>query len=270
MTPRGLRPEPTRTIRPDDQATKMKHARTNRPGTSMLHAALRVSCALVAGLALAGCMLTTPKVEVREPTSVRPPLAGAPAYAAPPPAASDGSIFQVASFRGLFEDRRARLVGDIMTIQIQEKTSAKQSSNSSVDRAGASEAKVSALPFLKPATAAKVGERLGMGAETNNTFEGKGATGSDNEFTGTITVTVIEVLANGNLMVAGEKQIGINQNVETLRFSGVVNPANVLPGNVVNSTQVADARLEVRGQGDIGRAQTAGWLTRFFLSFLPI
>ena len=147
------------------------------------------------------------------------------------PVASDGSIFQVASFRGLFEDRRARLVGDIMTIQIQEKTSAKQSSNSSVDRAGTSEAKVSALPFLKPATAAKVGERLGMGAETNNTFEGKGATGSDNEFTGTITVTVIEVLANGNLMVAGEKQVGINQNVETLRFSGVVNPASVLPGS---------------------------------------
>ena len=230
--------------------------------------ALLAACGALA--VSAGCtdLFARPTVDVREPTTVRPP-----ALAASTPGATTaepGAIFVAGAHRGLFEDRRARLVGDVITIQIQEKYSAKQSSNSSVDRAGTSEAKVSALPFLKPATAAKVGERLGMGAETNNTFEGKGATGSDNEFTGTITVTVIEVLANGNLMVAGEKQVGINQNVETLRFSGVVNPASVLPGNVVNSTQVADARLEVRGQGDIGRAQTAGWLTRFFLSFLPI
>jgi flagellar L-ring protein precursor FlgH len=105
---------------------------------------------------------------------------------------------------------------------------------------------------------------------SDNSFEGKGATGTDNEFNGTITVTVIEVLPNGNLLVSGEKQVGINQNVETLRFSGVVNPATVLPGNLVSSTQIADARLEVRGRGDIDRAQTTGWLTRFFLSFLPI
>ena len=81
---------------------------------------------------------------------------------------------------------------------------------------------------------------------------------------------MIEVLPNGNLVVSGEKQVGINQNVETLRFSGVINPANVLPGNVVSSTQVADVRLEVRGTGDIDRAQTIGWLSRFFLSFMPI
>ena len=71
-------------------------------------------------------------------------------------------------------------------------------------------------------------------------------------------------------VVVGEKQVGINQNVERLRFSGVINPATILPGNVVTSTQVADARLEVRSRGDIDRAQTTGWLSRFFLSFLPI
>ena len=233
-------------------------------------AALRLLGVAGACAALAGCIATSPKVEVREPTTVRPPAIGSPVYAAATTTGSDGAIFQSRSFRGLFEDRRARLAGDILTIQIQEKTSAKQSANSSVDRAGSAEGKVSAVPFLKPTTAAKVGARLDFGAESTNSFEGKGATGSENEFSGTITVTVIEVLGNGNLLVAGEKQVGINQNVETLRFSGVVNPTNVLPGNVVNSTQVADARLEVRGHGDIGRAQTTGWLTRFFLSFLPI
>jgi flagellar L-ring protein precursor FlgH len=154
----------------------------------------------------------------------------------------------------------------VVTIQIQEKYSAKQSSNSTLDRKANVEANVGLLPFLTP----NVTKRMKAEGSSANTFEGKGETGTDNEFTGTITTTVVEVLSNGNLVVVGEKQVGINQNVERLRFSGVVNPATILPGNVVTSTQVADARLEVRSRGDIDRAQTAGWLSRFFLSFLPI
>ena len=153
-------------------------------------------------------------------------------------------------------------------VQIQEKTTARSSSNSSVDRKGSVDGSISRLPFV-PQTSSLM-PKLGVAGESSNTFEGKGATGSENLFTGTITVTVVEVLPNGNLVVAGEKQVGINQNVEALRFSGVVNPATVLPGNLVSSTQVADARLEVRGRGDIDSAQTVGWLARFFLSFLPI
>jgi flagellar L-ring protein precursor FlgH len=231
---------------------------------------------------LAGCMASAPKVAVREPTTLLAPPGGTspgggvPAQAGPHPvfavpgaaAPSAGAIFQATSYRGLFEDRRARLVGDILTIQIQEKHSARRSSNSSVDRSGKVEAKVSMLPFASPTS--KKFDRLRADGSSDNSFEGKGATGTDNEFNGTITVTVIEVLPNGNLVVSGEKQVGINQNVESLRFSGVVNPATVLPGNVVSSTQVADARLEVRGRGDIDRAQTTGWLSRFFLSFMPI
>ena len=82
-------------------------------------------------------------------------------------------------------------------------------------------------------------------------------------------MTVIEVLPNGNLLVSGEKQIGINQGSEFVRFSGVVNPATISPANAVSSTQVADARLEYRGNGYIDEAQTMGWLARFFLTFLP-
>jgi len=228
--------------------------------------------AAAAPLLLAGCIAAAPKVEVREPTTIRPPGAGtavaAAAAPAPAPAATSGAIFQSATHRGLFEDRRARLVGDVLTVQIQENHTAKRSSNSSVDRSGSVDAKVSLLPFV-PSTSTRF-DRLQAKGSSDAAFEGKGATNTENLFTGTITVTVVEVLANGNLVVSGEKQVGINQNVETLRFSGVVNPVTVLPGNVVSSNQVADARLEVRGTGDIDRAQTTGWLTRFFLSFLPI
>lgn len=227
--------------------------------------AIRLFAALLP-ITLAGCLATThPAVDVREPTTVRPGGKAAATMAAAQKQ-SDGSIFQAASFRGLFEDRRARLVGDVVTIQIQENTSAKRSASSTVDRTGSVAGSIGALPFISAATVGK----LGVSGTSTNSFEGKGDTASDNTFTGTITVTVIEVLGNGNLVVAGEKQVGINQNVEKLRFSGVVNPALLLPGNVIASTQVADARVEVRGAGDMDKAQSMGWLSRFFLSWLPI
>ena len=84
-----------------------------------------------------------------------------------------------------------------------------------------------------------------------------------------ITATVVEVLANGNLVIAGEKQIGIRRNSEVLKFTGVVDPAQIQPGNVISSTQVADARLDYRGGGYIEEAQVKGWLSRFFDSFSP-
>ena len=81
---------------------------------------------------------------------------------------------------------------------------------------------------------------------------------------------VQQVLPNGNLLVVGEKQIGVNQNVDVMRFSGIVNPVNIRSGNVVASTSVAEARLEQRNRGDIGRVQGLGFLSRFFLSIAPV
>mgnify|MGYP003332853604 CR=1 FL=1 len=87
--------------------------------------------------------------------------------------------------------------------------------------------------------------------------------------TSTITVTVIEVYPNGNLLVSGEKQIGLKEGEEFIRFSGVVNPMNITASNTVQSTQVADARIEYRGNGQVDSAQVMGWLAKFFLTFLP-
>ena len=77
------------------------------------------------------------------------------------------------------------------------------------------------------------------------------------------------VLPNGNLVVSGEKQIAMSQGAEFIRFSGVVNPVTVTPSNTVNSTQVADARIEYRANGYIDEAQTMGWLARFFNNVFP-
>lgn len=176
-----------------------------------------------------------------------------------------GGIFQQAGYRPLFEDRKPRYVGDILTIQINERLNASQKANSSAERKTEFDA---GLPGVSGVLGTRI-KPLSATASASNAFDGKGETASSNLFTGTITVTVLEVLANGNLIVAGEKQIGIRQNSEVLKFKGVINPNNIRPGNVVDSTQVADARLDYRGGGAIEEVQIQGWLTRFFNSWSP-
>lgn len=224
--------------------------------------------AVLAGVLLAGCSsMQTPTVAVHEPTSARAePAVAVAAARQPPPVVANGAIFQVATYRPLFEDRRARHVGDLLTIDLVEKTSARKSSSSSIDRTGSVGGSITALPFVRSSRL----DRLAAKGESSNSFEGKGETGSDNMLTGTITVTVVEVLPNGNLLISGEKQVGVNQNVDVLRFSGVVAPQSIQGDNRVPSNKVADARVEFRGRGDVDRAQTVGWLSRFFLSWLPI
>lgn len=179
--------------------------------------------------------------------------------------APTGSLFQKAGFRPGFEDPRARMVGDTVTILIVEKVTASQVSSSTANRTTSSSASVSAMPFLAPIDMGN----MTVGAASENDFSGKGGTQSANTFTGSITATVVDVQPNGHLVVKGEKQIGVNQNVDVLRFSGTVDPRLVQPGSIVNSTQVANARIESKGRGAQGEAQTVGWLMRFFFSVLP-
>jgi len=150
-------------------------------------------------------------------------------------------------------------------VQIVENVTASQKSSSTVDRNSKISGGVSALPFVGKTFT----DKLAVGATTGNSFDGKGGTESANTFQGSITATVIEVLPNGHLVVAGEKQIGVNQNVDVLRFSGTVDPRALQPGSIVASTQMANVRVESRGRGAQGEAQVMGWLGRFFNTVTP-
>jgi flagellar L-ring protein precursor FlgH len=202
-----------------------------------------------------------PPVDVVQPTSVRPEQIVV-------ARSNNGSIFQSGQYRPLFEDHRARLVGDTITVQIVEKVSATQKSTSSIDKSGALAAGVTAIPGF--AANSFTAPRATLGATSSNTFDGKGSTENTNDFSGTITATVIEVLANGHLIISGEKQIGVNHNVDVLRFSGQVDPRAIQTGNTVASAQIANVRIEQRGKGQQADAQGIGWLGRFFLNVLPI
>jgi flagellar L-ring protein precursor FlgH len=210
-------------------------------------------------LASAGCVTVTPPTSVHQPISVRPPSPAA-------PAPTDGAIYSIGLSNGLlFEDRRARRVGDTLTIAILENTNASKKSATNTGRASNNNFGVTGLQGLPGKSF--LGSTLG--ATSDFSFDGKGESTNNNVFTGTITVTVTEVLPNGNLLVSGEKQVGINQGSEYIRLSGIVNPIHLNAANTVFSTQVADARIEYRGSGAVAENQQTGWLTRFFLNVLP-
>ncbi len=217
-----------------------------------------VGLALLGGCGSIGNFMY-PRVEMPATVPVQP-------MAVEQPPAGNGAIYQAGHYRPLFEDHRARLVGDTLVVQIVEKVSASQKSTSSIDKGGSVSASVTALPGVKPAAFA----RATAEGTSSNTFAGKGATENTNDFSGTITVVVRQVLPNGHLVIAGEKQIGVNSNVDVLRFSGQVDPRAIQSGNTVPSAQIANVRLEHRGRGAQADAQAAGWLTRVFLSVLPI
>ena len=225
----------------------------------------RRGSAAAALLLCAACAPLPQKVVVdfAEPKAAPTPVAQAVAARKP----VTGSLFNTSSYRPAFEDSRARLLGDIVTIEIVESLAASQVTASTVNRNTSADNTLKTAPL--PGLIGVDLLNLNLESKTNSDFSGKGGTTAANTFTGSITTTVIEVLPNGNLVVAGEKQIGVNQNVDVMRFSGTVDPRLLQPNNIISSTQVANVRVESKGRGAQAEAQTVGWLSRFFLSFNP-
>ncbi|MES3025534.1 MAG: flagellar basal body L-ring protein FlgH [Pseudomonadota bacterium] len=204
-------------------------------------------------LALAGCS-AVPSSIVQQPTTSRPMMLDQ----AP---ASNGAIYQVASYRPMFEDRRARHIGDLLIINIIEKTAALKTGASSGNKSGE-------VGFKVPGPIQKyIGGNVAV--ENGSKFADADNQSASNTFSGTIAVTVTEVLSNGNLIVAGEKQIALNKGVEFIRFSGMVSPDTIGVGNTVSSTKVADARVEYRTNSQVDRAEVTAMVSRFFQSLLP-
>ena len=220
-----------------------------------------LSRATIAALiaALGACGLVPKEPIVQQPMTARPPQ---------PPVGtrSPGAIYNAGyAGRPLFEDQRPRNVGDILTIVISENVNATKSSQANTNRAGNGSF---AVP-ISPGIFGGLFNNTNLSATGANKFTAAGGASAANTFSGTLTVTVTEVMSNGNLMVSGEKQMLINQGNEFVRFSGVVNPTTISGSNTVFSTQVADAKIEYSAKGYIDEAQNMGWLQRFFLNVAP-
>lgn len=214
----------------------------------------RIALFFVPVVFFAGCT-TVPGTILDKPTTASPRQ---PVYPAP----TNGSIFQSASYRPLLEDRRARNVGDTLTIMISENTSAGKSSGNSASRTGTANG-------LSPTVLGAAISTLSASGGGSNSFTEKGATTTSNTFSGTIGVTVVDVLPNGNLVVSGEKQVALDKSVEYVRFSGIINPDDIVSGNQVASTTVADAKFEYRTNTRVDYAEFMSSVARFFYSMSP-
>ena len=221
-------------------------------------------CALVVTVgALQACASAPDASQADWDASYRPPSA---VYTPPPPEA--GAIYNPAGSFDLFMDLRARAVGDILTILLVERTNASKESSTSTARGSSVD---TGFPVIagRPVTANGI-PILNNEMSSDTTFDGQADSSQSNRLDGSITVTVAERLANGNLLVRGEKLITINQGEEFIRLQGIVRPVDIGPENSVLSTQVADATITYSGRGNLAATNRPGWLTRFFNSpFFP-
>lgn len=186
-----------------------------------------------------------------------------PVIAAQAPATA-GSIYRAGPGLNLYGDRRARDVGDLLTINLVENTTAQTSATTSVDK---SSEITMAAPNIAGAPLTYNGRDL-LSASVNGErgFSGNGQSAQSNRLQGSVTVTVIQRLPNGNLVVQGQKNMRLNQGDELVQIQGIVRQADIGTDNSVPSSRVADARIAYGGRGAIAQSNSMGWLGRFFNS----
>ena len=181
-----------------------------------------------------------------------------------PPLIATGSLFNAQYFSGLVTDRRARRVGDLITIRLVERTRASKSASAESGRDSDN-----ALRFPPVIPFADSLNRATQGGSQQN-FKGSGTAEQNNELFGEITVTVAEVLPGGVLRIAGEKRLMLNRGEEHLQLTGLVRVDDLGFDNVVASTRVADARIRFGGTGQVADNSRQGWLARFFAKIAPL
>ncbi len=230
--------------------------------------ALRATFALWTLATLTAC--DTPPRRDPEFAASYPAVHGSPAQAQ----AATGAIFQGGYDITLFEDVKAHRIGDILTIRLSESNQAAKSNNNAVTKAGSSKLEnptiLGAKPeFLLPGVlplAAVANNTLETDLSASNDYSGKADSKQSNSLNGSITVTVADVLPNGNLLVRGEKRLNLNQGNEYIKISGMVRPVDIGTDNSVLSTKIADATIVYSGDGANADSNKVGWLGRFFMS----
>jgi flagellar L-ring protein precursor FlgH len=215
-----------------------------------------LGAALLAGLS--ACSMLPTKDKHPEPVVAR---------ALPPPTPrTDGAIYQAGQEMALFADLKARRVGDVLTIVLNESTNASKSAITKTTRS--SSVADTGPTILGKSITTKGVPILDTNLSGANSFDGEGSSSQGNSLVGSLTVTVVDVQANGNLVVQGDKSLKLNQGDEFIHISGVIRPADVMTNNTVTSDKLADARISYSGKGVIDNSNRMGWLTRFFNSVL--
>lgn len=176
----------------------------------------------------------------------------------------DGSLFRSYMANSLYSDMTARRVGDIITITLSENTNASKSAGTSTSKDTTVD--LDTITGLGGQALNIGGQSVQLGVSSSNDFAGDAATNQSNSLSGNISVTVVEVLPNDNLVIRGEKWLTLNHGDEYIRLTGIIRLSDISPENEVLSTKIANARIQYSGTGSFASAQEKGWLTKFFTS----
>jgi flagellar L-ring protein precursor FlgH len=222
---------------------------------------IRAASTLAAFSLLAGCAIAPIEPDATASIDFTPVYGYGDARAEPHAA---NTIYNPGGSFDLFMDLRARAVGDILTIELIERTVAQKESSTSTAKTSTVD---TGNPIIAGGPVTLNGKQiLNNEIAGDRTFDGKADSSQSNRLVGNITVTVAERLPNGNLLVRGEKLININQGEEYVRLQGIIRPVDIGPENTVPSTKVADAKISYSGKGTLADANRPGWLSRFFNS----
>ena len=217
---------------------------------------LFITCLCI--LMLSGCSRTSIMTRPGQPE-----FAPAAPVAIPAPVNNSGSIYMAGYARPWFEDIKARQVGDLLTVILDEQTDASKTASTEISKDNSTDI---AAPQVLGKDVTIGGDPLSVGLDSASDFSGESDSSQSNNLQGSITVTVAQVLPNGNLVIQGEKWIAINQGDEYVRLRGIVRPVDINPTNTVLSTQVANAQITYKGKGAGADSNSIGWLARFFIS----
>jgi len=173
-----------------------------------------------------------------------------------------GAIFSQTNAMFLYSDRTASRIGDLITINLNESTNASKNADTEIKKKDTNDL----APTLSGRVPSYSGNPLSFAVEASNQFKAETDTAQANSLDGTITVTVAQVLPNGNLMIKGEKWLTLNQGNEFIRITGIIRPEDISTENTISSTRVANARITYSGTGVLEDSNHMGWLSRFFNS----
>lgn len=231
-----------------------------------------LALALMSAAMLSGCGSTTP--ERFEKMSYEPayPL-NIPQQAQP----NNGSLYQPGAMT-LFDDSRAHRIGDIITIALDENMSANKKDEAKYDKSNAQDWGIS-TPFTAEGGGGIIGSAVGavgsavgglkLGYGSEGSFAGKSDIKQNSTLTGSIAVTVVEVISNGNLVIRGEKWITLHDGDEVVQFAGIIRPEDIQPDNTISSTKVADVRLVYKDVGAAGDTARQGVATQWINKYWP-
>jgi flagellar L-ring protein precursor FlgH len=211
---------------------------------------------MLVGVLLSGCGLIPAKDHQPEPVVAR--------VLPPPTPRTEGAIYQAGQQMELFSDLKARRVGDLLTITLNEVTAA---TKSAITKTTKTTAVANTAPTVFGQSLTLHGAPLLSNTLNGaDSFDGEGSSTQGNSLAGSLTVTVVAVQPNGNLVVQGDKTLKLNQGDEFVHISGVIRTADIATNNTVTSDKLADARISYSGKGVIDSSNRMGWLARFFNS----